>query len=269
MNYVLESLTQFFNLLSFRDLIDLLLVWVVIYRLMHITRVAGAYQIIAGISFLGLAYWLSIWAELIAFNWILENFFSNIFIIIVILFQGEIRRALAQFGSNPFFASKSRLFQESHVMEEISKGCFQLAQRGIGAIIIIEKEIELDYFIEKGVEIDSRVTADLITSIFLPDSPLHDGAIVIRGTRIYSAGCFLPLTKNPIIDKNLGSRHRAAIGLTEETDAVAYVISEENKSVGEAKAGKFTPNIDHIELRKRIYLAYNLKYKALDIKKEG
>ena len=113
------------------------------------------------------------------------------------------------------------------------------------------------------------MTADLITSIFLPSSPLHDGAIIIRGTRIYAASCFLPLTKNPIIDKNLGSRHRAAIGLTEETDAVAYVVSEENKSVGEAKSGKFTPEISHIELRKRIYAAYNLKHKSLDVKAEG
>ncbi len=264
MNFLFESVYSFIALLNFRDLIDLVLVWVVVYRLMLLTRLSGAYQILTGIAFLGLAYGLSIWAELITFNWILESFFSNLFIMIVILFQAEIRRALAQIGSNPFFVSKSRLFQESLVMEEICKGCFQLAQRGIGALVIIEREIELDYFIEKGVEVDSKVTADLITSLFLPSSPLHDGAIIIRGTRLYSAGCFLPLSKNPILDKNLGTRHRAAIGLTEETDASVFVVSEESKSVGEARGGHFFPNLTSQEVRQRIYSAFGLKYKTIE-----
>src|SRR5690606_29823475 len=121
------------------------------------------------------------------------------------------------------------------------------------ALVVIEREINLEYFVELGTEVDSAVSAELLMSIFLPKGPLHDGAVIIKGGRLYAAGCFLPLSKNPALDKNLGTRHRAAIGLTEETDALVIVVSEESHSVGMVEGGQLTPDIDHAALRKALY----------------
>ncbi|HEX4922602.1 MAG TPA: diadenylate cyclase CdaA, partial [Bdellovibrionales bacterium] len=205
-----------------------------------------------------IAYIISIWAGLSTLNWLLEKFFSQIFIILVILFQSEIRRALAHIGRNPFFSGVSAI-EETQVIEEIAKGALQVAQRGYGALIVIEREIGLEDFIEMGTRIDSVVTAELILSIFQPGSPLHDGALIIRGGRAYAAGCFLPLTKNPNVDKNWGTRHRAAIGLTEETDSVVLVVSEENKQVSLCIGGQLSPDLDHASIRRQLYSLFHLQ----------
>ncbi len=232
--------------------------WVVVYRILILTKRSGAVQILSGIGFLAIAYLLSIWLELITFNWLLEKFFSHLFLITVILFQGEIRRALAQIGSNPFFTGVS-LAEEAHIIEELAKGIISLAQKGIGALIVVEREIELDYFLETGTLVDAGIKAETLVSIFQPTSPLHDGAVVIKGGRIHSAGCFLPLSKNPILDKNLGTRHRAALGLTEETDAFVFVVSEETHSVGMVQAGQLTPDVDLAAIRKKLSEVFAMK----------
>jgi diadenylate cyclase len=232
------------------DLIDMILVWLVVYRVLILIRHTGTVQMLSGLGILAIAYLMSIWFELYTFNWILEKFFNNLFLIVVILFQGEIRRALAHIGSNPFFTGAS------HV-----QGAIQLAQKGVGALIVIEKEINLEYFIELGTEVDSAVSAEILNSIFHPSLPLHDGAVVVRGGRLWAAGCFLPLSKNPALDKNLGTRHRAAIGLTEETDALVIVVSEENNSVGIVEGGQMIADVDHATLRKGLYESYGLKYR--------
>lgn len=246
-----------FTQLRVQDYVDLLLVWVVVYRVLLLVKKSGAVQILSGLGILAIAYMLSIWFELITFNYILEKFFSNLFVIVVILFQGEIRRALAQIGSNPFLSGPNRL-EETHMIEELAKGMLGCAQRGYGALIVVEREISLDYFVEEGVPVDSQISAELIHSIFHPATPLHDGAVLIRGGRIVSAGCFLPLTKNTNLDKNLGTRHRAAIGLTEETDAYVFVVSEENKSVGMAHSGILELDVDHAKIRSTLYEIYGL-----------
>ena len=239
------------------DFIDLFLVWLVVYRVLLLIKKSGAVQILSGLGILAIAYMLSIWLELITFNYILEKFFSNLFVIVVILFQGEIRRALAQIGSNPFLSGKSRV-EETHMIEELAKGIVACAQRGCGALIVIEREISLDYFIEEGRVLDAEVSSELVQSIFLPTSPLHDGAVLVRSNRIVSAGCFLPLSKNSALDKNLGTRHRAALGLTEETDAYVFVISEENKSVGIAHSGILEVGADHHQVRQTLFEIYGL-----------
>ena len=260
MSGILENLQFILTQLRLRDLIDMLLVWVVVYRVLILIRHTGTVQMLSGLGILAIAYLMSIWFELFTFNWILEKFFNNLFLIVVILFQGEIRRALAHIGSNPFFTGASHV-QETHIVEEISKGAVQLAQKGIGALIVIEKEINLEYFIELGTEVDSAVSAELLTSIFHTSGPLHDGAVVIRGGRLWAAGCFLPLSKNPALDKNLGTRHRAAIGLTEETDALVIVVSEENNAVGMVEGGQLITDLDHAALRRGLYESYGLKYR--------
>ena len=257
---ILENLQFIFTQLRVRDFLDMLLVWIVVYRVLILIRHTGTVQMLSGLGILAIAYLMSIWFELFTFNWILEKFFNNLFLIVVILFQGEIRRALAHIGSNPFFTGASHV-QETHIIEEIAKGAIQLAQKGVGALIVIEKEINLEYFIELGTEIDAGVNADVLNSIFHPSGPLHDGAVIIRGGRMWAAGCFLPLSKNPALDKNLGTRHRAAIGLTEETDAIVIVVSEESNRVGVVESGQLVHDLDHSALRRRLYEALGLRYR--------
>ncbi len=257
---MLDNIWFIVSHLRVQDLIDMILVWAVIYRILVLIKKTGTIQMLSGLGVLAIAYILSIWLELFTFNWILEKFFSNLFVIIVILFQGEIRRALAQIGSNPFFSDVSAV-QETYIIEEISKASFAMAEAGFGALIVIERDILVDYHIEFGTEMDSKVSGELITSIFHPSSPMHDGAILIRGGKIHSAGNFLPLSKNPVLDKNLGTRHRAAIGLTEESDAIVLIVSEENKSVGIVQAGHLTQLQNMGDLRHALYDIYGLKFK--------
>lgn len=256
----IENARYLFEQLSLRDFVDLFLVWVVVYRALLLTKKSGAVQILSGIGVLAIVYFASIWFELVTFNWVLELIFSNLFLIVVILFQAEIRRALAQIGSNPLFFGESAT-EAHHNIEELAQGAIQLAQKGFGALVVIEREIVLDYFIEDGTEVDASVTAEIISAIFSPDSPLHDGAMLIRGGRIFSAGCFLPLTQNPAIDRNWGTRHRAAMGLSEQTDALVLVVSEESRSVGLFNGGRFHPRLDHASLRAELYSLLGVKLK--------
>lgn len=246
-----------FTQLRVLDFVDLLLVWLVVYRVLLLIKKSGAVQILSGLGILAIAYMVSIWFELITFNYILEKFFANLFVIVVILFQGEIRRALAQIGSNPFLSGQ-RAVEETHMIEELAKGMVACAQRGFGALIVLEREISLDYFIEEGRPLNAEVSSELIQSVFHPSSPLHDGAVLVRNGRMISAGCFLPLSKNSALDRNLGTRHRAAIGLTEETDAYVFVISEENRSVGMAHSGILQVDVDHHLIRQTLYELYGL-----------
>lgn len=256
----MDNLKFIIEHLRFQDALDMVLVWVIVYRVLILIKRTGAIQMLSGLGILAIGYIFSIWLELFTFNWILEKFFSNLFVIVVILFQGEIRRALAQIGSNPFF-NDSNAVQETQNIEEIAKGIILTAHKGFGALVVIEREILIDYHIEIGTEMDSKISAEVLASIFHPESPMHDGAVLIRSGKIHSAGCFLPLSKNPILDKNLGTRHRAALGLTEETDSIVFVISEENKSINIAQGGHLDMNVELGEVRRVLYEAYGLKYK--------
>lgn len=258
----LDNLIFLFTQLRVLDLFDILLVWLVVYRILVLIKRTGTIQMLSGLGILAIGYILSIWLEFFTLNWILEKFFSNLFVIVVILFQAEIRRALAQIGFNPFLTGVTTA-HESQIIEEIIRGVMMTAEQGHGGLVVIEKEILIDYHVEIGTELEAKVSAELISSIFHPSSPMHDGAIIIRQGKIQSAGSFLPLSKNPVLDKNLGTRHRAALGLTEETDAVVIVISEENKSVGWVQSGQLHTKTQASELRKMLYDAFGLKYRAV------
>ncbi|HPI40268.1 MAG TPA: diadenylate cyclase CdaA [Pseudobdellovibrionaceae bacterium] len=260
MNYFFENLNSIFKNVGFLDLFDIFLVWLVIYRLLLLIKKTGTLQMLSGLGILALGFITSISFELVTFHWILEKFFSHLFLIVVILFQAEFRRALAHIGTNPFFFGTSNI-QETHLIEELSKTMISLAQKGYGALIVIEREIAVDYHIEMGVEIDSKISTQILESIFHPSSPMHDGAILLRSGRLVQAGCFLPLTKNPVIDKNLGTRHRAALGLSEETDAVILVVSEESKSVSIVHGGQLYPNLTLGDIRRRLYEILEVKYR--------
>jgi diadenylate cyclase len=259
-----ENILFIISHLRLQDIFDMMLVWLVVYRVLILIKKTGTIQMLSGLGVLAIFYIISMWFELFTFNWILEKFFSNLFVIVVILFQAEIRRALAQIGANPFFSDVSAV-QETQVIEEVLKATFALSNRGYGALMVIERDIMIDYHIEFGTEVDAKVGSEILISIFHPTSPMHDGAVLIRGGKIHSAGDFLPLSKNPVLDKNLGTRHRAAIGLTEETDAVVIIISEENKSVGVVQSGHLTANLEMNQLRQLLYDVYGLKYKAMEV----
>lgn len=248
--------------MRWQDGLDLVVVWFLVYRLLLLIRKTGAVQILSGLGLLAIFYILSLHFGLFTFSWILDKFFAHLFLIVVILFQSEIRRVLAQLGSQSLLSGVS-VVQETHVVEEIVKGLMAVAQKGYGALVVIERDISVDYHIESGTEMDSRVSAEIIEAVFYPSSPVHDGAMVIRNSRILWAGCFLPLSKNPVLDRNLGTRHRAALGLTEETDALVLVVSEESKSVGVAHGGQLTPNVDANQLRRFMYEFLGLKYKGV------
>ena len=239
------------------DLVDILLVWALVYRALLFIRGTGAVQMLAGLGIVASAYFVSIWQQFDTLNWVLQQFFENLLLVIVILFQGEIRRALALIGRNPLFLNVG-INQEAKVMEEIIKAVKVLASQGTGALIVLEKEVGLDNFIERGVAMDAEVVAELIDSLFMTTSPLHDGALIIKGGRIRSAGCFLPLTKNTNVSKRLGTRHRAALGVSEETDAFVIVVSEENKSITIAEHGGLQQDLDLASLRRSLYDSFNV-----------
>ncbi len=258
---IIENLSFILQHLRWQDVIDIILVWLIVYRVLVLIKRTGTIQMLSGLGILAISFVASQWFEFYALNWILEKFFTNLFVIIVVLFQGEIRRALAQIGSHPLFTGISSVM-ETHLIEEIAQGAIAAAQKGYGALIVIEKDILVDYHIELGTELDAKISAEIILSIFHPQAPMHDGAILIRAGKIVFAGCFLPLSKNQAIDKNLGTRHRAAIGLTEETDALVLVVSEETKSISIVQSGHMSTNVELPEVRRALYEAYGFKYKA-------
>lgn len=231
------------------DLVDILLVAFIIYRIILLIKGTRAVQMLLGLAVVFLVYLASRVFGLYTLHWLLDSFLSSIILVIIVIFQSDIRRALIHFGKNPFFTDDSYR-DEDEVLDEIVKACTSMAKKQVGALIVLERETGLNDFLEVGVELDAKVSSDLIVSIFLPYSPIHDGAVVIRKGRIARAGCFLPLTQNPDISKQLGTRHRAAIGLTELVDAAVIVISEETGRIAVAVGGKMTRELDAAALRR-------------------
>jgi diadenylate cyclase len=239
-----------FELLSnfrFRDAIDIGIIAFFIYRIIDLIRGTRAVQMLFGLLVVFIAFLSSKYFDLYALNWVLDNFLGSILLVIVVIFQDDIRRALTQVGTRPFFGSESGLGGQD--LEEIIRAAVSLASKRIGALIVLQRDVGLNDYVEVGTRLDARVSKELITSIFLPLSPIHDGALIIHKGRIIAAGCFLPLTTNPHVSKTLGTRHRAAIGLTEETDAVVIVISEEEGAISMVREGRITRDVDAATLR--------------------
>ncbi|MFC1523156.1 diadenylate cyclase CdaA [Thermodesulfobacteriota bacterium] len=235
--------------LRVQDLFDIAIVAFIIYRIILLIRGTRAVQMLAGIMVLIIVYFAAREFELLTLNWLLGNFLSSIFLIIIIIFQRDIRRALTQVGQTPF----TKTYDDTiHSLGEIVMAAQYLSQRKIGCLIVIERETGLKDYIESGHIIDANLSKQLLVSLFHTDSPLHDGGVIIRNNRILTAGCVLPLTKNPYISKQLGTRHRAAIGLSEETDAVIVVVSEENQQISLVQHGAITSNLDKSALRSRL-----------------
>lgn len=239
-------------------LLDIALVSLIVYRVLLLIRGTRAVQMLTGFGIILIVYYLSDRAQLHTVHTILFKFFNNLILILVIVFQEEIRKALTQVGRNPFF-SASNTIEEIAVLEELCQAATQLAQQRIGALIVLERETGLKNYIEAGTILDARVSSDLIVSIFLPESPIHDGAMIIRSQRISSAGCLLPISRDPAVHKEFGTRHRAALGLTQETDAVVIVVSEERGEISVVHHGTVLRDLDTSRLREELLLLLGLK----------
>ena len=231
------------------DVLDILVVAFVTYWIMLLIKGTRAVNMLAGLAIVFIAYVTSQILPMYTLHWILNIFLSSIIIIIVILFQEDIRRALARMGRNPLFSGMSRT-EESLLLEEVSASVGAMSERHVGALLVLERETRLDEFLEGGTVLDARVTRELLKSIFFPLSPLHDGATVLREGRVHLAGCFLPLTARTDIRKSMGTRHRAALGIAEKTDAVVIVVSEEDGSISIAINGNLKHSLSPDELRK-------------------
>ena len=247
-----HQLAEFWNFMRtnydpVRDTIDIALVFFGVYWLFLLIRGTRAVQILAGLMALIAARLISELFQLMTLTWILDVFFSWGWVIIIVVFQADIRRALARVGRG-FFPQLSEL-QESHILEEIVRASQTLAQKRVGALIVLERENSLEDLIEAGTPIDAAVSKELLTSLFLPYSPLHDGAVLIREGRISHAGSILPLTLRTDLPEGVGTRHRAAVGITEEADAVVVVVSEETASISVVMAGEMTRDLDAPRLR--------------------
>jgi uncharacterized protein (TIGR00159 family) len=222
-------------------------VWYLVYRLLLILKGTRTVPMAVGLLIIFVVYQVTQWLELITLYSLLHTFLSSIVIFAVVVFQDDIRRALFRVGRFARFGRE----QEAAVVDEVIKGATSLASKRIGALIVFEREAKTDDFIEAGTNLDAAITGDIIYAIFIPafQNPVHDGAIIVRNFRIHKAGAFLPLTRNPNVEKTLGTRHRAAIGITEETDALALVVSEERGTISLCKEGAIEMGIDPVALR--------------------
>src|SRR3954468_22418684 len=234
------------------DLLDIVIVSVLIYEFLKLIRGTRAVQMAVGsLLVIGLFY-VSQLAPLQTLNWLIRNALVYVAFAAIVIFQSDIRRALAHFGQAPFFRYFNRQESADETIEEVVVASTMLAQQRVGAIIAIEREIGLRNYIESGIPLDATLTYDLLVTIFKPGSPLHDGAVILQEGRVAAAACFLPLTVNPRLSRELGTRHRAAIGLTEENDAVAVVVSEETGQISIALNGQIERGLTPDSLRERL-----------------
>jgi diadenylate cyclase len=233
---------------SWLDLVDILIVAFLIYQLLQFIRGTHAVQMALGALVLVLLYWLSQLLHLETVNWLLRTFMPYLVFGIIVVFQSEIRKVLAQLGKTPLpgvFGSP----RTEEVIDEVVLAGTTLAAQRTGAIVVIERDMGLRSYIETGIALDAYVTYDLLISIFNPGTPLHDGAVIVQGNRVAAAACFLPLTVNPQLSRELGSRHRAAIGVTEDTDALAVVVSEETGVISLVVGGRIRRELDGASLK--------------------
>ncbi len=246
---MLKEVLGYINVIT---VIDIIIVAFVIYKAMMIIKGTRAVQLIKGLAVLVIASLISEWLGFTTFRWILKNLQAVLIVALPVVFQPELRRALEKLGRGKFFARPMAVLnQESleKLINEVTKAVKVLAKNSTGALIILERETGINDHIETGTKIDGLVSLEFLINIFIPKSPLHDGAVVIRGDRVAAAGCFLPLSENPNLSKELGTRHRAALGLTEQSDAVSIIVSEETGVISVAEEGRLTRYLDENTLK--------------------
>ena len=251
----MDNFISLFENFSPYDLLDISIVSLIVYRFLSTIQGTRAVQVLAGTASMATLYWMSLSLELYSLNWVLENFFEYFFIILIILFQEQIRTSLAVFGNNPVFAKKRKDFYDVQI-EEVITACIALSREKTGALIVIERSHGLLNYSTTGTKLDAKIHSDIIYTLFQSSSPLHDGAIIIYQDRIQAAGCFLPLSKSLELDRKFGTRHRAALGVSEVSDALVITVSEESGEINICFNGifKFCENENELRTRMRMHL---------------
>ena len=237
---------------NWTDLLDIVIVSIAIYESLKLIRGTRAVQMGIGSALVVLLFYASLWLQLETVNWVVRNVVGYVVFAAIVLFQTDIRRALAHFGRTTLVRYFSKLEIADENVDEIVEAATLLATQRTGAIIVVERAIGLRNYIESGIPLDATLTYDLLVTVFQPGSPLHDGAVVVQENRVAAAACFLPLTVKPGFSRELGTRHRAAIGLTEENDALAVVVSEETGKISLAMDGDIERGLDGDQLRERL-----------------
>jgi len=240
------------------DILDIIIVAFLFYRIYLLIKGTRALQMFIGLFLLIIVSFIAQWLNFNALNWILSSLKTVWVIAFVILFQPELRKALTQLGQNRIIGMFLKV-EGSSTVSEIVKACLQLSQQGLGALIVIERDVGLRNYIETGTPLDARVTAELLVTIFTPPGPLHDGAVIVEKNRVVAAGCILPLSQNPRLTRSMGTRHRAGLGLSEETDAIVIIVSEETKMISLAIGGKLKRKLDINTLRNDLVSLIGIK----------
>jgi len=238
--------------LRWRDVLDIVVVALIIYRVLALFRGTRAVQITIGLGVLGAAAVAARALQLTSLTWLLDHFWSFWVVALIVVFQPELRRALGWIGQASLLRRLTGGAERAQMVEEIVRAVDSLAARRIGALVVVERATGLRQYAELGVALDALVSSDLLTSVFLPYSPLHDGAVIVQGGRVVAAGCFLPLSRNMQLGRALGTRHRAALGIAEETDAVSIAVSEETGGLSIAVSGRIEPVAEPDALRHRL-----------------
>jgi len=257
----LTPLTSAFEKLTLTAAIDILVVAVLLFQFIMIIRGRRAAHILSGLGVLVLAYLVSVWANLELLRAILSNLATYAGFALIVVFQSEIRRMLARIGRRGSFGLRARL-QSRESTDEILLALGRLSERHVGGLIVLERDIGLRTFIESGVLIDAAQSRDLLLTIFEPGTALHDGAVIVQRDRISAAACFLPLSMNPTLSRKLGTRHRAAIGVTEETDCLSLVVSEETGRISVAAFGEIEMDVSLKRAGERIMQHFGRRWSA-------
>ena len=233
------------------SVLDILIISFIIYHVLLLIRGTRAAQMLGGILIIVAAFLLSSIMPLTTLNWVMNKFYSSFIIILIIIFQDDIRHVLSRMGKKPFIPG-SESISSQHILDEIIRAATALASRRIGALIVLERNIILSRYINFGIPLESKISKEILLSIFHTSSPIHDGAVIVQRGRISAAGCFLPLTRKENVDPNMGTRHRAAIGISQETDAVVVLVSEEGGSISMAVDGAISQKMDPKTLRRQL-----------------
>ena len=246
------------------DIIDILLVSYLIYKLLMLVRGTRAIQLLKGLMVIVAAWLISTYFELETLQWLMSQAFTYGVLAIIIIFQPELRRALEKLGSGRFLLGSAHPDEQviSTVVTEVTKAASYLSKRRIGALIVIEKDTGLTDYIESGILLNAQISSELLINIFIPNTPLHDGAVILRKETIMAAGCYLPLSENPYINKELGTRHRAAIGMSEMSDAVSIIVSEETGHISVSINGQIDRGLTDERLKNKLLSELNFDKKS-------
>ncbi len=261
MSSILIYIQSFFKVLKVTDIIDILLIAIIVYYLLKLIKETRALQLVKGIIIIFFIWQISSWGHLNTLNYLLRNAMQVGLFAIVVIFQPELRSLLEKVGRSRvgkiFDIAAGSINSESAAIDEIVKASVKMASTKTGALIVMERETKLGDVISTGTLINADVSAELLENIFVPNTPLHDGAVIIRGNRIYTAGCFLPLTSNDNLSRELGTRHRAALGISEASDALVITVSEETGKISIAVNGNLTRNLTEKSLRSALNKAFS------------